>query len=308
MPRPQRTRAYHNEHFDSSTWDLFRPRRGDVIITTSYKSGTTWMQQIVATLLFGHGPLPDRLEVLSPWVDLRFPEKAEKMAAIEAQTHRRFLKTHLPLDGLPFHDEAFYIHVGRDGRDVAWSLYNHWRNASDDWYALLNETPGRRGPALEPVRGAPRAFWQRWIASPGAAWDPDGHYPFLSISHWLYHAQSWWAHRSQPNIHFVHYDDLLADLPGEMARIAAFLGLSVSDDRLVAASERCTFSWMKAHATLVAPEVSRFLDGGPGRFINTGRNGRWQAQLGADDLARYSDIVARWLPPDCADWICSGTR
>lgn len=308
MSRPQRTRAYHNEHFDSSTWDLFRPRHGDVIITTSYKSGTTWMQQIVATLLFGDGALPDRLEVMSPWVDLRFPEKTEKMAAIESQTHRRFLKTHLPLDGLPFYDDARYIYVGRDGRDVAWSLYNHWRNATDAWYALLNDSPGRRGPPLEPVRGTPQAFWRRWVASPGAAWQPETIYPFLSISHWLYHAQSWWAHRAQPNIMFVHYDELLADLPGQMGAIADFLGVDITHAQVDVLSERCTFGWMKAHAALVAPEVSRFLDGGPGRFINMGRNGRWQTHLDAEDLARYDDVVARWLPADCGRWMLQGSR
>jgi aryl sulfotransferase len=35
---------------------------------------------------------------LSPWLDLRVPPKEVKLPAVEAQTHRRFIKTHLPLD------------------------------------------------------------------------------------------------------------------------------------------------------------------------------------------------------------------
>ena len=51
------------------------------------------------------------------------------MPLVEAQTHRRFLKTHLPVDALVFSEKAKYIYIGRDGRDVVWSLYNHHANA-----------------------------------------------------------------------------------------------------------------------------------------------------------------------------------
>ena len=37
---------------------------------------------------------------------------------LENQTHRRFIKTHLPLDGIVYHPQIKYIVVGRDPRDV----------------------------------------------------------------------------------------------------------------------------------------------------------------------------------------------
>lgn len=55
---------------------------------------------------------------MSPWLDCRFPSDEEKLAVVAAQTHRRFIKSHLPVDALVFSPEAKYIYVGRDGRDI----------------------------------------------------------------------------------------------------------------------------------------------------------------------------------------------
>ena len=74
-----------------------------------------------------------------------------KLPVVEAQTHRRFLKTHLP-DALVFSPKAKYIYIGRDGRDVVWSMHNHHVNANETWYEALNDTPGRVGQPIEPPR------------------------------------------------------------------------------------------------------------------------------------------------------------
>jgi aryl sulfotransferase len=115
--RPRKTRELHNHRFDSTIWNDLKFRDDDIIISTYAKSGTTWTQQIVAQMLFGPDP---NLEVaeMSPWLDLRIPPKEVKLPIVEAQTHRRFPKTHLPLDALDFSPEAKYIYIGRDGRDV----------------------------------------------------------------------------------------------------------------------------------------------------------------------------------------------
>ena len=53
---------------------------------------------------------------------------------MEAQTHRRFVKTHLPVDALVYSPKAKYIYIGRDGRDVLWSLYNHHAMGNEAMY------------------------------------------------------------------------------------------------------------------------------------------------------------------------------
>ena len=44
---PEISRTYRNHHLDSTLWREYEPRPGDVIVTTSYKSGTTFTQQIL---------------------------------------------------------------------------------------------------------------------------------------------------------------------------------------------------------------------------------------------------------------------
>ena len=134
---PVKIRELHNHHFDSTIWNDFNFRDDDIIISTYAKSGTTWVQQIVAQLLF-NGEEGMEVAEMSPWLDLRVPPKEVKLPLVEAQTHRRFLKTHLPVDALVFSEKAKYIYIGRDGRDVLWSMFNHHTTANDAWYEALN--------------------------------------------------------------------------------------------------------------------------------------------------------------------------
>jgi hypothetical protein len=102
MVWPMKPRDLHNHHVDSTIWNEFRFRLDDLIIATYAKSGTTWMPQIIAQMLVGPDPALEVAE-MSPWLDLRVPPKAVKLPVVAAQTHRRFLKTHLPVDALVFY-------------------------------------------------------------------------------------------------------------------------------------------------------------------------------------------------------------
>ena len=82
-------------------------------------------------------------------MDQRLPPREVKLLLVIAQAHRRFLETHLPDHALVFSDKAKYTDIGRDGRDVVWSMYNHHSTANASWYNALNNTPGLVGPPIE---------------------------------------------------------------------------------------------------------------------------------------------------------------
>ena len=96
---PVKSAEMHNQHIDSTIWNDFKFRDDDIIISTYAKSGTTWMQQIIAQMLFD-GDTEIDTQAMSPWMDFRLPPKEVKLPQVEAQTHRRFIKTHLPVDAL----------------------------------------------------------------------------------------------------------------------------------------------------------------------------------------------------------------
>lgn len=292
---PVKTRELHNHHFDSTIWNDFRFRDDDIVIATYAKSGTTWMQQMVAQMLFGGDPTLPVAE-LSPWLDLRVPPKEIKLPAVEAQTHRRILKTHLPVDALVFSPKAKYIYIARDGRDVVWSMYNHHANANAAWYAALNDTPGRVGPPIEPPPTDIRQYWRDWM-------DRDGHpfWPFWD------NLRSWWAIRHLPNVLVVHFNDLKSDMEGEMRRIAGFLGIAIDEARWPDIARYCSFEWMKQNATMSVPLGGAFWDGGAQVFINKGVNGRWTETLTAADNAEYEARAVRELGPECARWLAHGS-
>lgn len=293
---PEKIRELHNHHFDSTIWNDFELRDDDIVIATYAKSGTTWVQQIVSQLVFEGA---EGLEVaeMSPWLDLRVPPKEAKLPLVEAQTHRRFLKTHLPVDALVYSPRAKYLYIGRDGRDVVWSLHNHHANANEFWYQALNDTPGLVGPPIGRPPADIRQYFLEWL-------EGDGH-PFWPF--WE-NIRSWWEIRELPNLLLLHFNELKADLPGQIRRIAAFLDIPIKPGRWDAILEHSSFAYMKRHATRSVPLGGAFWDGGAETFVHQGTNGRWQGTLTAEDVRRYEETARRELGEACAHWLATGER
>jgi hypothetical protein len=92
---------YRSADEDSSRWSGFAFRAGDIVISTRSKSGTTWVQMICALLILRTPDLTAPLAQLSPWMDWLVEPRELVHARLAAQSHRRFIKTHTPLDGVP---------------------------------------------------------------------------------------------------------------------------------------------------------------------------------------------------------------
>jgi len=293
---PQKKREFQNHHFDSTIWNDFKFRDDDIIIATYAKSGTTWVQQIVSQLLF-NGATDLEVAEMSPWMDLRVPPKEVKLPAVEAQTHRRFVKTHLPVDALVFSEKAKYIYIGRDGRDVVWSMFNHHTNGNDAWYDALNNTPGRVGPPIGMPPESVVEYFLDWM-------DKDGH-PFWPF--WE-NIRTWWGTRELSNVHLVHFENLKRDMPGEIRKIAKFLGTPVDESKWDGIVEHCTFDYMKQNAGKTVPLGGAFWDGGAQTFINKGINGRWRELLSNEESSAYEQKAIDELGKECAKWLASGSR
>jgi aryl sulfotransferase len=303
MPHlPDRTRVYQSHHFDSTRWDYFEPRADDIVIATSYKSGTTWTQAIVGHLLFPDGDLPAGPAELSPWLDNRIMPLEVVLNGLKAQAHRRFIKTHLPLDGLRYDARIKYLYVARDARDVFMSLWNHYTTMTDEFFALMNGLGGRVGEELPRPAGDIHTFWRDWTTRGWFPWETDG-WPYWSH---LYNVQSWWNFRALPNLRLVHYNDLLQDTEGEIRRMAEFLEIDVPERCWPGIVKAVSFEEMKRQGERYAPGGGQFWKGGAATFLHKGTNGRWRDVLSADEMALYDAACERALTPDCRAWLENG--
>ncbi len=289
---PQRTKSIENIRIDSTRWDHYIPRAGDVVVATYAKNGTTWMEHIVLHLIH-QGEVKPTIHDVAIWIDRKnrreskeqeeFPIE-ELVEKLRAQTHRRQFKTHLPLDHLPFYQEVKYVVVGRPNRDVWLSWHNHQRK----WLER------------DQMPEDPMDFWVDWIEGrvlPGSDEDEISE----AHPHFRYY-QQWWAYRQLDNILFVHFNDLLIDPSAEIARVAEFLQIDTPDAEIHQIAEATSFGTMKENADQLLPGAKR-----AGLFLNKGTNDRWRGMLSEADLTLYEE--ARWralgrgVEQECLDWL-----
>jgi aryl sulfotransferase len=302
---PKVIHTYQSHILDSTRWQQYQPRADDIIICTPPKSGTTWMQEIVQQLVFLGQAAPERdamdLWQVSPWLEQRLAPLNVVLSQLEAQQHRRFIKAHLPLDGLPYFPQVKYIIVGRDARDVAMSLWNHLSERTDAQVVLINNTPGRVGDPVSPPEDI-HAFWRAWITRGRFAWESEG-YPVQGT---LHHIQTWWNYRHLPNLLFVHYSDLKADLAGEIRRIADFLAIPLTDAMLLPITQAVSLDAMREREERTNLRMKEAWKNGAKTFFFKGTNGRWKDVLSAEELALYEEKAAQVLTPDCRAWLERG--
>ncbi|NYH45235.1 hypothetical protein HNR22_004962 [Micromonospora jinlongensis] len=286
---------YRSDDEDSARWVGFPFRDGDIVISTRSKSGTTWMQMICALLVLGTPELPAPLNVLSPWLDWLAEPQDAVYARLAAQPHRRFIKTHTPLDGVPFDPRVHYVVVARHPLDMAVSLYHQAGNLDRVRLAELTGQPAPTGP---PRKRLPVEQWlPSWVDR-----EVDPRTDLDSLPGVMLHLRDAWARRHEPNVELVHYDDLRADLGGEMRRLADRWGIPVAVERWPELVEAATFGRMRERADRLAPDTLGVLRDRRA-FFRQGGSGQGRELLDASARARYQERVSALAPPDLLTWL-----
>ena len=287
---PQQTASYLGNITDTSRWENFQHRSDDIFICTPPKCGTTWTQAICAMLVFGKVDHGVQASKTSPWIDAQFAPIDEYLEHVEAQSHRRYIKTHSPLDGIPYFPECTYLMVCRDPRDVYCSNLNHRDNMTNVELAFSIFASGEN------------AFddWLNVEQEPGG-WDKQ---TLQLMTHFL---QTYWEYRNLPNIHLFHYTDMKRDLRGTISTMATALDIEVGDKFLDAMTEAASFDHMKKNAEKFVPESGTNFWKNDGSFFASGNSGQWREVLNDKNISAFKARLTELLPAEQADWLLNGS-
>jgi hypothetical protein len=288
---------------DNARWDDFEFRPSDIVISTPSKCGTTWTQMLCAMLIFDGPALPAPLSELSPWLDQTIRPLDDVCATYAAQQHRRFIKTHTPLDGLPARQDVIYVLVGRDPRDAMVSMEHHLDNMDHERVLALRqeavgnddlETLPPRPPASDDPSERFRTFMR---AKPGTG--------FYSLTGVLHHLDTGWQLRHRGNVVMCHYADYSADLPGEIVRLADALHINTTRQRAEELAAEATLERMRDRAKDVLPNAGRIWKDDRA-FFRAGGFGEWRTRVGDEELAEYDRTVNEVVSPELATWAHRG--
>lgn len=258
----------------------FRPRPTDILITTAPKAGTTWMQQILHQLRSGGDEGFESIFDVVPWIEFPSPQRSwqERLEAFEQLPDPRIFKTHCTREQTPGLDIVRIILTSRDPRDCCVSMYHHQMNLTEEAQAVMEF----KAPTSF------NEFFDNW----------------MEFGAWYRNISSWWPQRHAPNLLWLRYEDLLADLEQGIDRILSFLDWELASDARQRVLEYCSFGWMKQHADRFA---TRLPSGRPSfkpkTFIRKGGSGDHATLLSAEQAQAIVDRARRELPADCIEFL-----
>lgn len=192
----------------------FRARPSDVFVVTYPKSGTTWLQQIVHALRGGAMDFAEIGEVV-PWLetclDLGIDPQGEQCGGF------RVFKSHCTAAEAPA--RARFVVAVREPVAVLCSFHRFF----EGWMF-------ERG-AIDLSTFAREFFAQG--SNSGRYWE---------------HLIGWWSRRHESEVLLLCYEDMCADLPGTIDRMAGWLGLSLDEDSRAKVIEWSSLEYMQRHA------------------------------------------------------------
>jgi aryl sulfotransferase len=298
------TRRYQGFMADNSRWDRFTFRPDDVVISTPAKCGTTWMQTIVGMLLHDRVDLGAPISTISPWLDIQIRTDDEVLGLLARQTHRRFIKTHTPLDGVPLVEGVTYLTVTRHPLDAALSDFDHGENMRGDHVEALRVAASGEPPVIDGQEEVPEdvAEFLRWFIDnhePPTGSGPHG------LEDYCHQVLTYWDARNEPNVLLFHYSDMWADLDGQMRRVSEALGVRVDERRWREYVDAASLDSMRSRATHTAPEADKDLWESTERFFRVGGRREWASLLTVDELAHFDERL-RLLAGDATEWAVNG--
>ena len=194
-------------------------------MATYAKSGTNWMMQIAHQLIWHGAGEFDHIHSVVPWPDTQMMGPLRRYAvplqdARDWETspeRKRVIKTHFDWELLPYSQDARYIMVLRDPKDIFVSSYFFVRD-------------GVLGAAMPSVD-----TWYKLFLSDG----------FLIGGSWAANTAGYWAQRHRPNVLIVSFKSMKRDLKTTVRKVARFLDIEAPEPLIDVVAGKSSFEYMK---------------------------------------------------------------
>lgn len=256
-----------------------QPRKNDIFLVTSPKSGTTWMKAIIYALInrdahppksFQHPLLNKTPHQLVPFLEFLDPSKYNSVCN-SPDTSTRIFATHCPVVSLPksitddtSSSSCKIVYLCRNIKDNVVSLYhfankNNWHISLEDSFDLYCRGLSGVGPVWEQILG----YWKQSLEKPR-------------------------------KVLFMRYEEMKDEPKFQLRRLANFLGKPFSQeeensclvDQIISLCSFDTMIKLKVNNTgNLAPGLSN------SSFFRTGVVGDWKNCLTTDMASKLDQIT-----------------
>jgi hypothetical protein len=233
---------------------------------------------MLAMLLHGGREIPERIPILSPWIDAAFGDAEEVARFIEWQRGRRVVKTHTPADGFPLWDGVTVVAVYRHPLDIFFSLRKHALN--------------RKGATGHPMRRPLDIALASFLSSALDVEDFDRD----TLATVAQHFRATVLDRRIPGLVLLHYADMIADRLGAVRRLADGAGIAADETLIEEVANATRFEAMRAASDRFVPEAGKGFWENDAAFFDSGTSDKWRGQVSDGDLELYASRLAELIP------------
>ncbi|MFT6076791.1 MAG: hypothetical protein ACJAZ1_003729 [Yoonia sp.] len=286
------SRKYSGKITDFNRWTTWTPHKGDILVCTPPKCGTTWTQTMLAMLVHGGPTLPEKLPFLSPWVDADLGVSAQDVAAeLATQKQRRVVKTHTPADGFPIWQDVTVIAVYRHPLDVFFSLRKHVANMEQ-----AEEDHPMRGPLPSAVRS-----FLEGTSDPNDL-DRD------TLATLVHHYSETVLSGRLPDIKLFHYSDMIRDGRKTVERLAEVANIDADAALVDAVAQATAFGAMKAKAADYAPVGGTGFWKSDSNFFDSASSRKWEGRLTEEEIDLFHARLSVLIPDaNARAWLENGS-
>ncbi|XP_065065257.1 sulfotransferase 1E1-like [Rhopilema esculentum] len=273
-------KAYEEFKDRYKNWEV---RSEDTYIFGFPKNGTTWVQELVwclqnncdidkakAISLLDRVPFLEA-PVIFDFVDelrSRFEGFHEMIATMDSP---RVFKSHLPFGHLPddLLDKSRVVICLRNPKDTVVSAFHHEK--------LLH---------VYDYKGDFATFFDLFM---------DG---LLLYTSYFERIQQLWKQRNHPNVCILFYEELKADLAGNIRKVAKFLGKEITKEQVGILVDHLSFKKMKENKSVnLEPLQDGKIMKKEGNFMRKGEVGDWKNYFTEEMNKRMDEAIEKYFKP-----------